>query len=79
MFVLCLWHQSEKLSSACGSRATFLCVARETWPKERPLRFRASQASCLRGSRAGYGVCRQGIGQLLLRCLNSGIHALAVP
>ena len=27
----------------------------------------------------GCGVCRQGIGQLLLRCLNSGIHALACP
>jgi len=37
--------KSEKLSSACGSRATFLCVARETWPKERPPRFRAFRAS----------------------------------
>jgi len=28
--------------------------------------------------RAGFAV-RSGIGQLLLRCLNSGIHAFAMP
>jgi hypothetical protein len=54
-------RQDQRLSCAYGARATFLCVARETWPKERPPRFRASQASCLRGSRSGCGVCRQSI------------------
>ena len=30
-----------------GERATFLCVAKETWPKERPPRHSGLQASCL--------------------------------
>ena len=33
-------------SLASGERATFLCVAKETWPKERPPRCSGLQASC---------------------------------
>ncbi len=33
-------------SLASGERATFLCVAKETWPKERPPRCSGLRASC---------------------------------
>ena len=37
--------QSKSVSSTCGGRATFLCLARETWPKERPPPLGACRAS----------------------------------
>src|SRR6185503_9626140 len=60
-FASVLPQVSERFRAAAWARATFLCLARETWPKERPPRWRALQASCLPGARAGYGVFRRHI------------------
>jgi hypothetical protein len=57
----------------------FLSLAREKVTKERgtPL---PRVPGVLPGKSASRGrAFRQGIGQLLLRCLNSGIHAVACP
>ena len=56
----CLRQASKRFRPPVGGRATFSLLAqRESSQRETAPRWRALQASCLAGARAGYGVFRR--------------------
>src|SRR6185437_11692667 len=64
---------TKRFRAAAAARATFLCLARETWPKERPPRWRAlrpSMGSGCAGGLRGFSTAHPCTGEKLAR-----IHA----